>query len=68
MSYTVTEFFYHFVDSGPQIPKIPKIPKISMQPKRNQKNQDTSITLNNVLLSFQKGTPIRYDHNNLFTP
>ena len=39
-----------------------------MQPKRNQKNQDTSITLNNVLLSFQKGTPIRYDHNNLFTP
>ena len=62
MSYAASEFYYHFCDVKPKIPKMPK------QPKRKQKNQDTSITLNNVILSFQKGSLTHYDRNNLYNP
>ena len=36
--------------------------------KLKQKQQDTSVALNNIMLSFQKATPINYNRNNLFTP
>ena len=52
----------------PKTQRHPKIPKAPQRPKRKQKNQDTSITLNNVVLSFDKATPINYNRNNLFTP
>ena len=72
--YTVSAFSYSFVNfinfmnfsnNSTQIPKILKTPKAPPRPKRKQKNQDTSITLNNVILSFEKATPINYNRNNL---
>ena len=41
-----------------------KAPKMKLK----QKKKDTSVALNNIVLSFQKATPINYDRNNLFTP
>ena len=71
-------FFLLMLDNGRQTQTIPttpqktqrhkQIPKTPPRPKRKQKNQDTSVTLNNVLLSFEKATPINYNRNNLFTP
>ena len=36
--------------------------------KLKQTKQDNSVALNNIVLLFQKATPINYDRNNLFTP
>ena len=47
---------YHFYQKAP--PKM----------KLKQKTPDTSVALNNIVLSFQKATPINYNRNNLFTP
>ena len=79
--YTVSVFassftnFINFVNlsnNNPQV-QMPKTryhlyQKAPPKLKRKQKNQDTSVTLNNVLLSFEKATPINYNRNNLFTP
>ena len=78
MIYAGNTFFCLMLDNEQQTPTAPttppktqrhnKIPKAPKRPKRKQKNQDTSVTLNNVLLSFEKATPINYNRNNLFTP
>ena len=70
--YTVSAFSYNwinfinFVNYSNNRSQISKKQKTPQRPK--QKNRDTSTTLNNVVLSFEKATPINYDRNNLFTP
>ena len=73
--YAGNMFFFHMLDNGRQTQTIPTTPQktqrhkqIPKAPKRKQKKQDTSIDLNNIMLSFQKATPINYARNNLFTP
>ena len=79
--YTVSAFHNNFVNfincanlcntnSDYHMPKTryhlyeKKAPKMKLK----QKKQATSVALNNIVLSFQKATPINYDRNNLFTP
>ena len=68
-------FIFLMLDNGRQTQTIPTTPpktqrhkQIPKASKRKQKKQDTSVTLNNILLSFEKATPINYNRNNLFTP
>ena len=78
MIYADNTFFFLMMDNGQQTQTTPttppktqqhnKIPKAPKRPKRKQKNQNTSVALNNILLSFEKATPINYNRNNLFTP
>ena len=68
--YADCHLFPNICNNNPQMPKTryhlyqKKAPKMTLK----QKKGDTSVVLNNIVLSFQKATPINYDHNNLFTP
>ena len=79
--YTVSAFHNNFVsfincanlcNNNPefQMPstRYPPYQKKAPKMKLKQKKQATSVALNNIVLSFQKATPINYDRNNLFTP
>ena len=79
--YTVSAFHNNFVgfincvnlcNNNPEFKmpstRYPLYQKKAPKMKLKQKKQATSVALNNIVLSFQKATPINYDRNNLFTP